>query len=677
MDFNLRRTTSNFTREMNMTLLQLAHHKEMSIQAVCHTIKKQTGENIPCNPNQIIPESIIEVIDSDLLKDIKAKGVISKGPIELFDSDKEELIIAVVRSILSDCIILSLLDGETITLQKDCVLGYEGEINEGDIVTLNSKSDFKILNIQSKKSWQKEKIIHAYETEKIIHAKILYPYQYHGYFVNIYGVRALMYNNQISDASLLISGNEIDVIIQDCNLNSSNYYVIVSQKRVNELCKKKKAIAIKEEYDNIQENDILNTTIEKIEANYIKVRFNNLNGIVLRQDLFWCNVKDINKHIEIGESIKVKVFSKSNPEQGVYKIMFSHKEFALNPWDASCINELDEVNGSIVDRNNYGYTIKIAKGIEGTLSCNDMTKIEDEALKMWTPDQGNINLSIKSIDRERKRIELCIPISQEIKELWENIDQYFEVDKTYKGTIISTEKNDFRVQLIDGIEASIPKEELSWPKCSMPMTDFLRYSQINIIITQIKQSERKIIASIKRLIPNPWEIAKLSMSKGSTCIVRITDKKNKYLSVETQNQFHLIGIIKKEELSWMSSDQIKEPQIEEVIEAKVILFNPEKNILNLSVRQLKDNPWNELYLGAQVYGTILPKEDSDAVSVQLDNNLEAQTSELNLKSQAGQRLPFKIVKLNPATEEIKISMHSLDTDKKNEAIVKSFFKQKR
>lgn len=675
MDFNLRRTTSNFTREMNMTLLQLAHHKEMSIQAVCHTIKKQTGENIPCNPNQIIPESIIEVIDSDLLKDIKAKGAISKGPIELFDSDKEELIIAVVRSILSDCIILSLLDGETITLQKDCVLGYEGEINEGDIVTLNSKSDFKILNIQSKKSWQKEKIIHAYETEKIIHAKILYPYQYHGYFVNIYGVRALMYNNQISDASLLISGNEIDVIIQDCNLNSSSYYVIVSQKRANDLCKQKKAMAIKEEYDNIQENDILNTTIEKIEANYIIVRFNNLKGLVHREDLFWCKVKDINKHIEVGESIKVKVISKSNPEQGVYRIQFSHKEFTLNPWETSCINELDEVNGSIVDCNNDGYTIKIAKGIEGTLSYNNMTKIENEALKMWTPDQGNINLSIKSIDRERKLIELCIPISQEIKELWENIDQYFEVDKTYKGKIISTEKNDFRVQLRDGIEASIPENELSWPKCSvMPMTDFQKCQQVNVIITQINQSERKIIASIRLLIPNPWEIAKLSMSKGSTCIVRITGKKNNYLFVETQNQFHLIGIIEKEELSWMSSDQIKEPQIEEVIEAKVILFDPEKYKLRLSVRQLKDTLWNELYLGAQVYGTILPKEDFDAVLVQLDNNLEAQTSELNLRSQAGQRFPFKIVKLNPATGEIKISKHSLDTDKKNEAIVKSFFK---
>lgn len=440
---------------------------------------------------------------------------------------------------------------------------------------------------------------------------------------------------------------------------------------------KSQQLSIKDNYSSLAIDKIVDVIIVEIidntESRYIKVKYKNLLGVIFLYDLFWCRVSDINNHLKIGETIKAKVISKETND-GNYRVRFSHKEFTVNPWSDSSFYEDKEVQGSIVNTNETFFTIKIDNGIEGRLYQNDMTRFEFESLKLWKPINGDINLLIKSIDKEKQQINLYIPTREDIYDIWDNIHEYYEVGKTYKGNFISRDAYNLWVQLEDGIEASVNNNEITWKYSSTDTIANLSFGKpLNVLITNVDKEKRKIFASLKQITPNPWDIAKAIIKIGDVCKVRVVEKQVDALIVETLDSLHLIGKIKLSEISWFPLSPEKEPQIGWLLETKIILFIPEKFAIQFSIRQLQDDPWNNLYQGATVDGEILEKIDDSFLTVRIHNGLVAKTSELDLVKYIGETYPFKIVNFNRASQEIIVNHLSLITDKQNEEIIKSFF----
>ena len=147
---------------------------------------------------------------------------------------------------MSNCVILNFLTGGTLTLQKS-KFGKKPNINKGDIVGLEfidspdylTEERFRVCYILPKVQWQKAKIKKAYNEKKIISGRVLYPYKDHGVFVNIYGIQALMFNNQISDDAQLYEGAKINVAISSAEIEESKFRVSVSQKWAESLSKQK------------------------------------------------------------------------------------------------------------------------------------------------------------------------------------------------------------------------------------------------------------------------------------------------------------------------------------------------------------------------------------------------------------------------------------------------------
>ena len=230
------------------------------------------------------------------------------------------------------------------------------------------------------------------------------------------------------------------------------------------------------------------------------------------------------------------------------------------------------------------------------------------------------------------------------------------------------------MQLEDGIEASVNNNEIAWKNCTTETIDNLGFgAPLNVLITNIDKDKRKIFASIKQLTPNPWDIAKTSINIGDTRKVKVIDKQDNALIVETQDSLHLIGKIKLSEISWFPLSSEEELQIGWALEAKIILFIPEKFAIQFSIKQLQDDPWNNLYQGATVNGEILDQIDSSFLSVRIHNGLVAKTSELDLVKNIGETYPFKIVNFNRASQEIIVNHLNLIIDQQNEEIIKSFF----
>lgn len=427
-------------------------------------------------------------------------------------------------------------------------------------------------------------------------------------------------------------------------------------------------------YDSIVIGQQLDVTVDRIDDGYIIVKYECLPCIIPRADMFWCNIGDIRQHVSIGDRIQAKVVHKEQTEKGL-RVHLSHKECIANPWKEAVYNESDEVFAQITGLYNNGYTMKISDGVEGFLPIWNMSRFEYEALKQWNAESNdNINVVIDSLDRARMRIILAMPIREDVEEKWENINQYYQEGDVCKANFIHAEDKCLWIQLEDGIEATISENELNWGNCRSISPDDLKFGdKITVCITHINKEERTIHASAKRIMPNPWEAAKSSIEEGRVCVVKVVGVKRNTLIVETQDNFHLIGRIKHSELSWFPLKEEDEPQIGFVLDAKVMVFLPEKEILQLSRRQLEDDPWNDIYVGAEIRGTICDRGGEDCLDIGLDNGLVARSSELELLQKTGESIMFKVVDCNRTTQKIVVSHKSLMFDKRSEEIVKKFF----
>ena len=606
-----------------MTLLQLARYKGMTIQAVCEEIKRVTGYELPCTRNVNVVDSIIKKVapayfnrrvnTEASFERITEKSDLEKGKakmsqnarksethkeIDFFTSDEDE-IITIVHKEMSDCVILNFLTGGTLMLQKSN-FNRKTVIHKGDIVGLkfldspdyNADERFKICYILPKLQWQKTKIEKAYNEKEVILGRILYPFKDQGFFVNIYGIQAIMFNNQISENTQLYEGAKVNVAISSAEVEGTKFRVSVSQKWAESLSKQKEkrgyAKAVKDDYESIHVDEHLDTIIDKIDKNYIIVKYNNLPGIIYRSDLFWCNVKNINDHVSEGNTIKVKVVEKNIDDKGRFNVRFSHKECLPNPWKELIFEEFQMVDGPVIRVEDRGVLIKIGEGIEGFLHIKDMTKMEYEALKQWQPTDGNVNVSIKAVNASQKPISLTThQDSYEIENKWNSIIQNYEVNKVYHAKVIMHDDTFLWVQLEEGIEASIHKNELSWSRTQGNNLDSYQINDdVTILIKNIDSNKRLIKASIKALLPNPWEAASVSLKTGDICNVEVIEKKENILIVETLDSFKLIGNIKMSEISWSPLRPEDEPQVRWKMPAKIMIFHPVISVIASHFRPL-------------------------------------------------------------------------------------------
>lgn len=690
-----------------MTLLDIAKKKGTTIQKVCEEIKQLTGVDVGWIPTQVISNDIVlKLLPANLLQEERYRKPIEKEIIRkdkvtdkqavrslktnhqslyFFNSDESDLV-ATVQDINTKCIVVIELNSKNrIILDRNNKNNQKFKIKKDYIVGLEllehyeDEADDYIVKYTypTISEWQQYKIKQALDSHSIIRGYIT-NHKGRGLLLNVFGIHASLNDEDSRKKEILRNRSWLSVRITKAYYDGTTYHVNVEDAKASKdrlVTKKEKSdYSLRTEYDQLVIDSVVNVVVEQINEKSVFVKYKNLRGLIFGSDMFWGYV-NFNNHVSEGDTIQVKVVEKDIDDKGRFNTRFSHKECLPNPWELNLFEEFQMVEGPVLRVDDRGVVIKIGEGLEGYLHIKDMTKMEYEALKQWQPSDGNVNVSIKAINVAQKSISLTtIQDSDEIEDKWHSISQNYEVNKVYHAKAIMHDDTFLWVQLEEGIEASIHKNELSWSRTQGNKLDSYHINDdVTILIKNIDLNKRIIKASIRELLPNPWEAASVSLKPGDICNVEVVGKKEHTLIVETLDSFNLIGNIKKSELSWYPLKPEHEPQIGWQMPAKIMIFHPERQVLKLSVRNIEEDPWNGLYPGAEVYGVIQSNTNSALITVKLDNELPAKTPETELISYIGKRLPFKIISSNRASQEIIVSHNCFVFDKRTEDIIKSFF----
>lgn len=507
------------------------------------------------------------------------------------------------------------------------------------------------------------------------------------YFVDVLGFKSLLYESEVKGDALLYEDDEIAIVPTKVDGKNHPEYVLVSMKRVDSVRRnEQRAVSEKQrkeqreaEFNSLEINSKISGTVYEVADNYIIVEFGLLRGIIFKNNLFWGNICRIGHYFSIGTPIEAKVVSKEK-EDNRYNIRLSHKDCIPNVWyqieldtTESGSNEVEEAE--VVQVQNEGLVISLGNGLEGFLPMSEMSYGD---YKYYVDHEGEatlIDVFVKDFNAKKKKLIFTrLPYYEEV---WETVENDFHIDEIYSGKILRANDDGLLVELREDIEAFVPQRQLFWDRTKQNMNQFSIGSEVYILIKNIDRNQRRIIGSVREVRVDPWATSVSLLKKGDIIKVRSIERRKDGIMIETVDN-GLIGKLPFSEISWVYSHQELPPsEIPEnglTFDAKIILWNPEKRMLRLSIRQLEENPWSNIAIGSKVSGTVNVKTHTDGgFLINLDCGLDAITYEKKDEMEIGSKVDFKVVKYDKSKQVIVVSHTKLLHDEKTDDLVRNFF----
>ena len=427
--------------------------------------------------NQIISAKVIGISESDIMVDIgfKSEGLINRS--EFNNKDLPE--------------IGSKID---IFLEKF-------EDTDGNITLSKYKADFI-------KRW--DQLREFCDNAKPVKGKIIKRVK-GGLIVDLDVIQAFLPGSQVDVQPVKnfddFLNKEFD--FQIVKVDELRKNLVVSRKAIlqESLNEKRQEIM-----DKIKVGETISGIVKNITDFGAFIDLGGIDGLIHITDFSWGRINHPSEVVSIGDTVDVQVID-YNKETS--RISLGIKQLSDNPWKliADKYNVDNVISGKIVSIMNYGIFVEVEKGVEGLVHISEISwnkNIENISDHYKTGDI--LESKILSIDIEDQKISLGI--KQLTEDPWKNVSSRFAINDKIKGSINNITKFGAYVNLGDNIEGFIRNTDFHWTKNISHAKEFVKKEDnVELIVLEISDKDRKIFLGMKQINENPWsEIKKQYLS---------------------------------------------------------------------------------------------------------------------------------------------------------------------
>jgi len=384
-----------------------------------------------------------------------------------------------------------------------------------------------------------------------------------------------------------------------------------------------------------------------------------------------------------GTEVQVRV-TKLNRRRG--NVVVSRRailEEELHAKRAQLMETLTEgqvVHGHVKNVTEYGAFVDLG-GIDGLLHLTDLSwgrvKHPSDVVK---PEQ-ELDVIILKFDKEKQRVSLGL--KQLMPDPWVNASEKYPAGGKVKGKVVGVVDYGVFVELEQGIEGLVHVTELSWSKKAQhPSKLFKVGEEVDVVVLDIKPSDRRVSLGIKQALPDPWLLVAEKYPVGTIVTGKVRNIAEFGAFVEIEEGFD--GLVHVGDVSW--TERIKNPhevfKKGEPVTAKVLKIDPENRRVSLGIKQVNDiwGEWFKQHKVGQIVKGKVSRIATFGAFVELGDNIEAlchnteieerkrrdeghspmhRTSTGPLKSagplEPGKEYDFKIIKISPETRRIGLS----------------------
>src|SRR6185369_12048222 len=343
----------------------------------------------------------------------------------------------------------------------------------------------------------------------------------------------------------------------------------------------------------------------------------------------------------VGQDIPVKVI-KLNRRRG--NVVVSRKlalEEDLKARKATALEHLFEgaiVPGVVKNLTEYGAFVDLG-GIDGLLHVSDMShgRVGHPSAVVHVGEE--ITVKVLKFDREKERISLGI--RQLRPDPWETLTEKYPPGSRVIGRVMTTTDYGAFVEIEPGVEGLIHISEMTWSRRMKHPTKLVKVGdQVEAVVLEVKQKDRRVSLGIKQLEPDPWTTVGERYSIGSVVegrVRKLTDF-GAFLEIEEG----VDGLVHVSDLSWTKhvkhpSEVVKKGQL---VQAVILSIDAPNRRLSLGVKQLQPDAWETFFRGHQT-GDLVKGRISRAapfgVFVELLPGVEGLCHRSEISAEAGKR----------------------------------------
>ncbi len=356
-------------------------------------------------------------------------------------------------------------------------------------------------------------------------------------------------------------------------------------------------------------------------------------------------VLDINgvSKFQAGDTVEV-VVEREEPEGG-YLVSYE-KALRHKVWDKleQAANDKTPVKGMVLGRVKGGLTVDI--GIKAFLPGSQVevrpvrnldgyigTEIEVRVIKL-NKKRGNVVISRKELLEEEQNAKKSVTLST------------LEEGSILTGTVKNLTDYGAFVDL-GGLDGLLHITDMSWGRLTHPRDLVNVGDEIQVKVLKFDKDKQRVSLGFKQLTPDPWLDATERYPIGAQVRGRVLSVTDYGAFIELEQGIE--GLVHVSEMTW--SKRMKHPskmvKPGDEVDTIILSVNPNDRRISLGMKQLQDNPWEQLEdkypTGAIIEGRVRNLTDFGAF-IEIEDGIDGLVHVSNLSWTKRIKHPSEVLK---------------------------------
>lgn len=309
--------------------------------------------------------------------------------------------------------------------------------------------------------------------------------------------------------------------------------------------------------------------------------------------------------IQVGQEVEVYL-EKLEDSNGAPVICYDRVQQQKN-WEriATSAEEGGTVTGKIKGKTRGGLLVNI--GVDAFLPSSQLDILPTKNIEQFIG--RTYEFKIVKINRERKNIVVSRRelLEEERRTKSQELFERLRVGDLVKGVVKNITDYGAFVDL-DGVDGLLHVTDMSWGRVTHPNQVVRVGEELQVMVLDIDREKGRVSLGLKQTTSNPWDNIEQRYPVGACVKGKVVNLVPYGAFVELENGVE--GLIHVTEMSW--TKKISKPsdilKISQEVEAVVLGIQKDEQKIALGLRQLEDNPWDQIAtkypVGTTIHGVI-------------------------------------------------------------------------
>ncbi|WP_142849136.1 30S ribosomal protein S1 [Telmatospirillum sp. J64-1] len=336
------------------------------------------------------------------------------------------------------------------------------------------------------------------------------------------------------------------------------------------------------------------------------------------------------------------------------------------------------LEGVVKNITDYGAFVDLG-GVDGLLHVTDIAwKRINHPSEALTIGQ-TVKVQVIRFNPETQRISLGI--KQLEADPWEGVEAKYPVGTKFTGRVTNITDYGAFVELEPGVEGLVHVSEMSWTKKNVHPGKIVSTSQeVEVMVLDVDPQKRRISLGLKQCLSNPWEDFLERFPQGSEVEGEVKNITEFGLFVGLPGDID--GMVHLSDLDWERPGEqvIQEYKKGDVVKAKILDVDVEKERISLGIKQLGSDPFQDATSNIKkgdVVTCTVTQVTENGIEVSADglsgfirkNELARERGDQRPERFAvGEKVDAKVTALDRAARKLTLSVKAREIDEEKQAM---------